>query len=384
VIDLSLKTTTRFAVSLHPEIFHALQVVEDDQSRIHPRWKAKAKKRLPRRWRELAIPAGIWPGLADVLDIPPITRFSGLVSALEAVPLRQVQERLLIGLFHHRKAVTGLLDEGMEPRRVVSSLPSRKREWLAYIGLFPVEPPAETTLELLVRSPEEFLHGAVQALKIFWYAVFAETWRELLPALEASVSEKQRLFETCSLPAFIRHTLLPVECDGKKRVLRAIRGGAEIPMDGITACTFTPSVFNDRRFWTVSPGDPNALWFPYFEPDLGPDANGEHSDYGNPQPDIALIFSALGDATRFAMASLIGRKPRSAAELAVVLSVSKPTISHHVHVLRSAGLIHETEHGGSVLISLRKPVLGRLSELATQRLLESREPLELRTSRKQA
>jgi len=377
-----MKAPACFAASLHPEIFYALQVLSDDESRIHPRWKSLAQKRLPRRWQAIAIPGGMWPGVADVLDISPTTDFPALVCALEAVPARQLQERLLIGLFHHPKAVTGLLDEGLELRRVVGSLPRVKRQWLAHIGMYPVEPAAAAALEKLIHHPEKFRSGIVQTLRSFWDAIFAETWQQLVPALESSAASKQHLFETCSFPAFIRHTLLPIECDKKKQVLRAIRGGAETPLAGVTRCTFTPSVFNDRRFWTVSPDDPGALWFPYFEPDLGPPGDNGASDFVDPAPDIALIFSALGDATRFALVSLIGRKPRTAVELATTLSVSKPTISHHIHILRSAGLIHETSHGGSVLISLRKQILEALSELAIGRLFESREPLDIKTSRR--
>ena len=194
-----LRTPNRFAVSLHPEIFYALQVLSDDESRIHPRWKSLAQKRLPRRWQAIAIPGGMWPAVADVLDISPTADFPALVASFEAVPARQFQERLLIGLFHYKKAATGLLDEGRELRQVVGSLPKAKREWLAHIGMYPVEPAAASALEILVHHPEKFRSGIVQTLRSFWDAIFAETWQQLEPILETSVTAKRH---------FVRNLLL--------------------------------------------------------------------------------------------------------------------------------------------------------------------------------
>lgn len=374
----------RFAVSLHPEIFYALQVLSDDQSRIHPRWKSLAQTRMPKRWQAIAVPSGLWPAVADIVDIAPTEDFSTLLSAFATVSPRQLQERLLVGLLHSREAAHSLLDDGRDIRVVIGSLPRAKRDWLAHVGMYPISPAAEVALLKLVDEPEQFQAGILQTLQNFWDAIFSETWNELRPALKASVAEKSKLPETCTFPELMRHTLLPIECDEKKQELRAIRGGAVMPISDITMCTFTPSVFNDARFWTVSADDPGSPWFPYFTPDIAPCVENQTVESAEPAPDIALIFRALGDSTRFAIASLIGRKPLTAVELAKTLSVSKPTVSHHVHVLRSAGLINETSHGSSVLISLRKPVLDQLSELAVRKLLDSRGPVEISKSRKQS
>ena len=374
----------RFAVSLHPEVFYALQVLSDPKARVHPRWKARASTRFPARRRPLALPGALWTAVPDVLDLDPTTDFSAILAAFEKVPARQLQEGILAGMLHHRSAVMGLLDRGLPLPEVVAALPRAKREWLAHVGLYPIEPRLAAAFDRLIRSPETFRSAVVETVRGFWDAVFRETWDELVPALQASVSEKEKLYDTSSFREFLRHTLLPVELDEKRRVLRALRGGYELPLADVGRCTFTPSVFNDSRFWTASPDRvPCEPWFPYFEPSLRPHHDRHEGNLAEPAPDIALIFRALGDTTRFAMASLLAREPRSAVELAAALSVSKPTISHHLHLLRSSNLIHETDHGGSTLISLRKDTLLRLSDLAVDRLFESRKPLALSRSRTQ-
>lgn len=373
----------RFGVSLHPEIFYALQVLCDPDARIHPHWRAEALERFPSQRWPITLPGALWTAIPDAIDLAPTPDFEIVASALERVPLRQFQERVLTGMLHQKSAALKLLDEGIPLQQVLASLPRIKREWLGHVGLYPVDASVANTLELLLHSPEEFRAAIVAMVRDFWKLVFAATWEELAPALGNSVERMRQLFEECSTREFLRHTLLPVELHEKRGVLRALRGGYELPLSAIDQCTFTPSVFNDSRFWTTyTDGGSHAPWFPYFDPNLGPSSDRHEEGFLAPAPDVALIFRALGDATRFAMASLIGRQPLSAAELATALSISRPTVSHHLHVLRSADLVHETTHGGSTLISLNVDVLNRLSGLAVKQLLESRRPLNLKRSRR--
>jgi DNA-binding transcriptional ArsR family regulator len=372
-------------LGLHPEIFYALQLLSDGGSRLHPGWKSLARSRFPRGARPLALPAGLWPSIADIPHLEPTGSIEAILAALRAPSARELQERVLLGTFHRESAVRDLLDDGAELTRVVGELPRAKREWLAYIDLFPLDPRslASRALTLLIRSPELFRARLTETVAGFWDAVFEETWTELLPAHRRSVEEKRRLARSCPLPDFLRHTLLPVEIDPKKRLLRALRGGAETALREIDHWTFTPSAFNDRRHWTIYPaGRRLAPWLPYFEPEIrlgNADAGRELADAAI---DVALVLRALGDTTRFALICALGRQPRTSVELASLLSVSRPTISHHIHVLRSAGLIHESSHGGSTLISVRKQTLCRLSDLAVTRIFESSVPLELPRSRR--
>lgn len=372
----------RFAVSLFPEVFYALQVLADDGARVHRAWRRAARARLGRRGA-VDLPAGLWPVVADALRLEPTGEIEAVLAGLEELPARTFQERLLEGALHHADAVRGLLDEGRGLREVVGDLPKAKREWLATIDLFPVRSGSAATqaLEELVARPAAFRRAVVRTVRRFWATTFASTWKALRPGLERSVEEKRALFEAGSFADFARQALLPIEVERGR--IRALRGGYELRLADVAALTFTPSAFNDRRNWTVHPaGTGTAAWFPYFEPDLavggGRRAPGALAE---PAPDVALILRALGDTTRFALVSLLGREPQTAAELAQRISVSRATLSHHVHVLRSAGLVHETRHGGAVLLSLRRPAFERLSELLVARVFEAEEPVSLERSR---
>ena len=94
------------------------------------------------------------------------------------------------------------------------------------------------------------------------------------------------------------------------------------------------------------------------------------------------VFRALGDTTRYAIASILARTPTTSAELARSLKVSKPTITHHVHALRSAGLITETPSRGSTKLSLSRDTVAALSGAAVDQLFSSTADLTLGTTRK--
>jgi DNA-binding transcriptional ArsR family regulator len=102
----------------------------------------------------------------------------------------------------------------------------------------------------------------------------------------------------------------------------------------------------------------------------------------HPAINAESVFRALGDTTRYAIASILARTPTTSADLARSLKVSKPTITHHVHALRSAGLIAETPSGGSTKLTLNKDIVAALSGAAVEQLFSSTGDLALDTTRK--
>ena len=100
------------------------------------------------------------------------------------------------------------------------------------------------------------------------------------------------------------------------------------------------------------------------------------------QIDAESVFRALGDTTRYAIASILARTPTTSAELARSLKVSKPTITHHVQAMRSAGLIRETPSGGSTKLSLSRDTVAALSGAAVEQLFSARGELTLGTTRR--
>jgi DNA-binding transcriptional ArsR family regulator len=61
--------------------------------------------------------------------------------------------------------------------------------------------------------------------------------------------------------------------------------------------------------------------------------------------DPADAFEALGDPTRRQILSLLGEGSRSVREIADALPVSRPAVSKHLRLLKSAGLVTEEARG---------------------------------------
>jgi DNA-binding transcriptional ArsR family regulator len=58
-----------------------------------------------------------------------------------------------------------------------------------------------------------------------------------------------------------------------------------------------------------------------------------------------LRIEALGDSTRRAIFERLGAGERSVGELAAELPVSRPAVSQHLKVLKTAGLVSERRDG---------------------------------------
>ena len=57
------------------------------------------------------------------------------------------------------------------------------------------------------------------------------------------------------------------------------------------------------------------------------------------------MLGALSDATRRSVVNLLRRGPSTVGELAEHLPVSRPAVSQHLQVLRTAGLVEEERRG---------------------------------------
>lgn len=67
----------------------------------------------------------------------------------------------------------------------------------------------------------------------------------------------------------------------------------------------------------------------------------------------AQICQGLADPTRILILYLLDDDPRYVTELADRMSVSQPTVSRHLKVLRDRGLVKATREGNTVHYALR-------------------------------
>ncbi len=72
------------------------------------------------------------------------------------------------------------------------------------------------------------------------------------------------------------------------------------------------------------------------------------------------IFKALNDPIRREILDLLKSRDMSAGEIADHFQVSKPTISHHLDLLRQADLVTSEKQGQYVFYSINTSVLDEL------------------------
>ena len=388
----TLKDHFNFQIALRFEVFYALQVLSDSESRIHGKWKKKAIKALPTDFIQtngnfLKAP-NLWPILADTLQTLPLDlSYKEIISHLKKMDIQSFQREILLGAIHYPELVDALLRKS-KPKEVFSKIPKKKREWLAFIGLYPFqsgEPLVELVKKLLI-SPEKFRKQVIQVIEVFWISIFQKTWKQIQPQLEQSLDLKQKVFEASTLNEFAKEALLRIEFDESKKLIRAIRGGDTISFDKVEKGHIFPSLFNDKRYWTAFDHKKKSfLYIPYFEPSISLEleVNREQEQFLGPELDPALIFRALGDTTRYAMISLIAESSKTSLELSKLLSVSKPTISHHLHILREAGLVNEQSKSGCVYLSVKRETIEGLSNLFLKKLFSNKsQKIKISRSRK--
>lgn len=83
---------------------------------------------------------------------------------------------------------------------------------------------------------------------------------------------------------------------------------------------------------------------------------------------LAQVFKALGDPVRLRLVSLIGAHQGGevcVCDLTTAFNLAQPTISHHLKVLREAGIITSERRGTWVYYRLVPAALERMAALLT-------------------
>lgn len=72
--------------------------------------------------------------------------------------------------------------------------------------------------------------------------------------------------------------------------------------------------------------------------------------------DIARMFTGLADETRLRIVKLLSEREHAVDDLVQALGVAQSTTSHHLRVLKDAGLIRGEKRGRSIYYSLVHPL----------------------------
>jgi DNA-binding transcriptional ArsR family regulator len=381
--EASTKPLISFAVTPRFEIFYALRALSEN-SNIGGDWRRKTGKLLPKSFPEsvdsVAPRPIMWALLADSLrHAKPDLSFPQILDAIQSLDDYGFQSAILSGVFRDASKVEGLIAGRQSLRSAIESERKAGTSLVELMGLYPFKKPGAvgSAFTRIISEPGAFRADLSQTLDTFWQSAFSDTWNQLEPRMQHWVEARQAMLDAGSLRSFARDTQLPVTFDERKNAVVSTRGGKNFPYDTLQGIHVIPSAFNDGHFWAAysDPAGLVRLYFPIFDRTL---LKMEASIV-----DPALGFRALGDTTRYAMAFFLANSPRTSVELARQFSVSKATISHHVQLLRSAGLIHETGTDRGVVLALNREVLEQLSRAAADEMFNAGRSPVVRRSRRE-
>ena len=75
---------------------------------------------------------------------------------------------------------------------------------------------------------------------------------------------------------------------------------------------------------------------------------------------MADAFKALADPTRRRILELLAQGELSAGEIAAHFSMTKPSVSHHLSILKAAGLISDERRGQNIVYSVNLTIFQEL------------------------
>lgn len=75
-----------------------------------------------------------------------------------------------------------------------------------------------------------------------------------------------------------------------------------------------------------------------------------------------LLFKALNDASRREILEILKDGDKTAGEIADSFSISKPSISHHLDLLKQAGLVESVKQGQFIYYSLNTTVVDEIAK----------------------
>lgn len=383
------------------DLFYALHGLASGASGPLAPWRNHIVQRLPRDFgaqatRVAPVPL-FWPLLADSFQgTAGAMSFEEITATLGEIPADQLKANILAGIFHDRASVEALISGKRTVRQVLKDDDHPAGELLTHFGLRPYDPrsPAAAAIDALLSDANAYREELSVVLHKFWRYGFGADWQALESALRDEAANLRELSERNPFADLATELRLPVTGDDDAGAIRT-RSGTSVKFDRIERCYFIPSAFNTRRWWAKYDGKRGrvTLYFPVWQGTELANALGDNGADQTPAPkaaprsraariDAEGVFRALGDTTRYAIASILARKPTSSADLSRALNVSKPTITHHVHALRTAGLITERNDGGSSLLSLNRDTIEALSSATIRDLFSSTGALQLLTTRK--
>ena len=305
----------------------------DDLPAVDRQWLADARSSLPRDARasvsrlfesEVAVQVATF-----AVERPEIRTPRDFVDAVEAAAPGDILKAVLCETFL-TPGLPELLERALDgDEAAFALLPEKLPEWRRDERIAMLRDAAGTHAEI------------VMVLRA-WLAPF-----ETIVDRVAQLEQRDHDLRTAD-----RATLTPA--DLIERTTGGIRWLGE---PGVRRVILAPSLFSRPYNFLLAGQDWRFFGYPIADEALEP------SDPLAPPQSVVRLHRALGDETRLRILKLLASGDLYLTEIAQHLDLSKPTIKHHLALLRAAGAVTITESGTVIYYTLRRQ---RFDEMATE------------------
>ncbi len=303
------------------DFFMSLEVLfHPDQFGLRPSWAAGVRSRLPAAERKLLedIQSFLWIPMHWIYSLPAPKDASTALWALRQIP--PDQRPLEMNNPHETPAdVVEMIHRVVERRKWDNQDLDVIRALLAQHKKTDKIKDLPVYLDWLAR-PAEMGDLFLSAMQNYYQEYFAEEEKRIAPVLQESLAQAQEMAERMPLPDLLAELSQGIHIDEPLLVSELIL----VPGYWNTPLIVYPNIGSGKLVYMFGARPADMSLVP-----------------GEPVPDALLrVLKALADPTRLRILNYLSQNALTPAQLSRKLRLRAPTVTHHLSVLRLAGLVH--------------------------------------------
>lgn len=257
-----------------------------------------------------------------------------LISAVAALGSPRFIAELLTRGHPARAAAARALEALVEGRPLSHTLDIPYREFMAALPAV-----GRRRVQRLIAEAESLYGAYLALLEDYRHVHFDAEWPQTSKVVARRLRQDQALMSR----------LQPREVIGR------VTGGLTLAPEACQHVTLVPTFYASPFVWIVNRANGVLLLYGARERSDSAEAEALAID-----PELAASLKALADDSRLRMLRMLAREPMYGQQLAHRLGLSHATVSHHMAVLRAAGLARTELTEGSKRYSVRREGLQAL------------------------
>lgn len=214
---------------------------------------------------------------------------------------------------------------------------------------------SEKDIRIFIRNISDLKNDLDALLSIYWEEIFQPIWGEIEKSIDKTIkSEKYECVRVGDCIRYISNLHNQIHV-GKGQIFLKKDVQYVVNQEEIKKIHIFPSTFSGSELLMDKLGDSLIIYY---------NLNLKYiSDEIEVPTDLSMTFKALGDDNRLKIVKLLWGAPATTQYLANVLGLAQSTVSAHLKMLKSAGILKNKTIKKYVYYEVDQSVLERLSPM---------------------